>query len=90
MYTMEYYLAIKKNEVMPLAATRVDLETTILSEVSQIKTYIICYHLYVEFKKQHVNELIYKTETERDLENKLTVIKEERWQEEINKLWPLV
>ena len=40
--------------------------------------------------KKHVNELIYKTQTERDLENKLMVIKEERWQEEINKLWPLV
>ena len=39
--------------------------------------------------KKHVNELIYKTQTERDLENKLMVIKEERWQE-INKLWPLV
>ena len=40
--------------------------------------------------KKHVNELIYKTETERDLESKLKVIKEERWQEEINKLRPLV
>ena len=25
-YTIEYYLAIKKNEIMPFAATRVDLE----------------------------------------------------------------
>ena len=36
--------------------------------------------------KKHVNILVHKTETERDLGNKLTVIKEERWQEEINKL----
>ena len=28
--------------------------------------------------KKHVNELIYKTQTERDLENKLMVIKGER------------
>ena len=34
-YTMEYYSAIKKNEIMPLAATRMDLEIVILSEVSQ-------------------------------------------------------
>ena len=34
-YTMEYYLAIKKNEIMPFAATWMDLETTTLSEVSQ-------------------------------------------------------
>ena len=34
-YTMEYYLAIKKNEVMPFAATWMELETLILSEVTQ-------------------------------------------------------
>ena len=34
-YTMEYYSAIKKNEIMPFAATRMDLEMIILSEVSQ-------------------------------------------------------
>ena len=32
---MEYYSAIKKNEVMPFAATGMDLEIVILSEVSQ-------------------------------------------------------
>ena len=35
MYTMEYYSAIKKNEIMPFAATWMDLEMIILSEVSQ-------------------------------------------------------
>ena len=34
-YTMQYYSAIKKNEIMPLAATWMDLEVIILSEVSQ-------------------------------------------------------
>ena len=32
---MEYYSAIKKNEIMPFAATWMDLEMIILSEVSQ-------------------------------------------------------
>ena len=32
---MEYYSAIKKNEIMPSAATWMDLEMIILSEVSQ-------------------------------------------------------
>ena len=34
-YTMDYYSAIKKNEIMPFAATRMDLESLILSEASQ-------------------------------------------------------
>ena len=34
-YTMEYYLAMKKNEIMTFAAIWVDLEIIILSEVSQ-------------------------------------------------------
>ena len=33
--TIEYYSVIKKNEIMPLAATRMELEIIILSEVSQ-------------------------------------------------------
>ena len=35
MYTTEYYSALKKNGVIPLAATWMDLETIKLSEVSQ-------------------------------------------------------
>ena len=32
---MEYYSAIEKNEIMPFAATWMDLQIIILSEVSQ-------------------------------------------------------
>ena len=34
-YTMEYYSAIKKSDIMPFAATWMELETLILNEVSQ-------------------------------------------------------
>ena len=34
-HTIRYYSAIKKNEIMPSAATWMDLDSVILSEVSQ-------------------------------------------------------
>jgi len=43
-YTVEYYSVIKKNEIMPFAATWIDLEMIRLSEISQTekdKYYII-------------------------------------------------
>ena len=51
---MEYYSTIKKNEVLPFAATWMDLENIMFSEISQRekdKDYMIIYHLYVESKK---------------------------------------
>ena len=47
---MEYYSAIKKNKIMPFVATWVELETLILSEVSQ-----------KEKDKYHVISLICRT-----------------------------
>ena len=34
-YAMEYYSAINKSEIMPFAATWTDLESVMLSEISQ-------------------------------------------------------
>ena len=39
MYIMEHYLAMKKNDIMPFAATWMELETLILSEISQKDKY---------------------------------------------------
>ena len=37
-YTMEYYLAIKKNGTLPFARTWMEPESIMLSEISQRKT----------------------------------------------------
>ena len=39
--TMQYYSAIRKNEIMPFAAIQIDLEIITLSEVSRTKTNLI-------------------------------------------------
>ena len=46
---MEYYSVIKKNKIMPLAATWFDLEGIMLSEISQTRRDKYCMiSLYVE------------------------------------------
>ena len=71
-YPVEYYSAIKKNE-MPFAATWVDLEIIILSEV-QAKTNVLWYHLYL-VTKNATNELIYNIQIDSDFKNKLMMTK---------------
>ena len=76
---MEYYSVIKKNEIMPFAATWMDLEMIILSEVSQRKTipYDITYMWNLNYD---TNECIYKKRNRfTGIENKLMVTKEEKW-----------
>ena len=50
-HTQEYYSVIKKKDIMPFAATWMDLTIIIQSEVSQTKTNITWYCLYTESKK---------------------------------------
>ena len=64
-YTIEYYSVIKKKEIMPLAATWMELEITILNEASQTEKdkYMISHirnlkkmiqtHLFTKQKQSH-------------------------------------
>ena len=54
---LEYYLAIKKNEIMPFAVTWMDLEVVILSEESQTEREISYDILYMwNLKRNDTNE----------------------------------
>ena len=64
-YGMEYHAATKKNEIMSLAATWMDLETTVLSKVSQ-KEKDNCHMIiiYMWNLKYDTNEHISETEAD--------------------------
>ena len=61
-YALEYYSAIKKNEIMPFAATWMDLEITIRSEVSHTEKdkYDVTHMWNLIFKKIPMNLFIYQ------------------------------
>ena len=74
MYTMEYYSAIKRNEIMSFAATWMDLEITKLSEVSQRQ---ISYDIAYMWNLKKIDTINYIQNRNRptDIQNKLTVTK---------------
>ena len=86
---MEYYSAIKKNKIMPFAATWMDLEIVILSEVSQTKEeeYCMASIIYVESKMKW-HEFAYKTET--DSENEFMVAGEKDGREGLVRVFGMV
>ena len=55
---MDSYSVIKQNEILPFAATWIDLESTILSETEKYK----CYITYRWNLKKNTNEPTYKPE----------------------------
>ena len=56
-HTMEYYLVMKKSEIMPFVATWMDLEVIILDEV--VRQSHILYIIYMFNLKNNANKLKY-------------------------------
>ena len=59
---MEYYSAIRKNKIMPFAATWMNLEIIKLSESAKDKYHMISF--ICEILKNDTNEFICKIETD--------------------------
>ena len=72
---MEYYSAIKKNEIMPFAATQLDLEIVILSKVSKRRRNSLWHSLYGKSKKKWYKWTYLQNRNGlTDLENELKVV----------------
>ena len=75
-HTTEYSSAIKNNEILPFAATWMDLESIVLSEkVRQRKT--LCDFTYM-WNLKKINKLVNKKGAYTDVEHKLRVTSRER------------
>ena len=62
---MEYYSAIKKDDIMPFVATWMELETLILSEISQKEKQIPYDITYIWNLIQGTNERFHRKENHR-------------------------
>ena len=64
-YTMEYYSAMKKNEILPFATTWMELEGIMLSEINQSRERQVSYDF------THMRTLRYKTDEHKGREAKI-------------------
>ena len=65
---MECYSAIKKNKILPFAERWIDLESSMLSEISQRQ---IFYFITYMWNLKNKNEYTVYSKTETDSENKI-------------------
>ena len=79
-YTMEYYLAIKKNEIMPFEETWMEPEIIILSKVNQtVKDKYQMISLICGIFKKDTNELICRTEADSQILKNLQLPRGTGW-----------
>ena len=79
-YTMEYYSAIKRNEIGSFVETWMDLETVKQSEVSQKEKNKYCILTHIcGTQKNGTDELVCRAEIDTDVENKRMDTKGGKW-----------
>ena len=81
-YTTEYYSPMKKKETAICSNMVGPRDDHTQWSKPDRKTNTILYHLHVDSlkkKKKKKKELVHRTETDSDLENKVMVTKGERW-----------
>ena len=79
---MAYYSAIQKNEIMPFAATWMDLEIIILNEVSRRQILYDVTYMWNLKKKIQMNLFTKQKQTDR-----LKTNKGERWGRDKSGVW---
>ena len=65
---MEYYLAMRKSEILPFAATCMELESIMLSEISQSEK--DRYHVFTHVELEKLNRRPWGREGEKIVSNR--------------------
>ena len=68
---MEYYSAIKMNEILPFATTWMELESILLSEISQSEKDKYMTSLKYHMTSLHIRTLSYRTDEHKGRETKI-------------------
>ena len=85
-YTMEYYSAIKKNRVMPFAATWMDLEIIILNEESKTEKDMSFDITYMWNLKNMIQMNLFTKQRVTDIENNYGYQKGKRGRDKLGSL----
>jgi hypothetical protein len=57
LYTMEFYSAMKKNEILSFASKWMELENIILTRLARLRRpKIVCFPLYVDFRSGQMQQ----------------------------------
>ena len=68
LYTMEYNLAMRKNEIMPFVLTWMELEGIMLREIGLSERRDICFHSYVDLET--LNRRLWEKEGQKIVTNR--------------------